>query len=612
MKLKKLKLENFRGYQFVEVKFDENMNVIVGANDIGKSTILEALDIFFGENTIKADSGDINIQALKRGETKYKISCEFDISEKKEILIDSTIKTTFENEFLLNKEGFLEIIKEYDLIKSKLSSKIYLNIFYPKELQENLNILKISKLKELVKKLNLEELVKDKTKKIEYRKVIYSNLKNTTELEEKLLQIDKGFDDYNLWEKIKEELPLYFLFQSDRSNTDKDNEVQNPLKIATKKIVAELHEKIEELKTEIKESVQKIGKDTIEELKQFELDLAENLSIDLTMKSLDTLFSFNIIDEDNILLNKRGSGVRRLMLLSYFMAEAKQQSKGKKIIYAIEEPETSQHPNYQKKVLETFEKLSKLNYQIILTTHSPSIVKQMKENNIIFLKKDGKTTIVKQADLLQQDELLEISNTLGITPNILSKLIISVEGETDINIIKSFNNIKELKDIIDLEKENIDFIPQKGGKIIEWVNRDFLKNSDIREIIICDSDSPTYCELINSVNKLNNPKRKGINTQKLEIENYIHPILYNNLYNTSFQYDKDWDSLDIPNFLVIHCKNLPKYQSYKNDKKIENDLKTEISIKLAPKMTKELLDDLGAFEEIKSWFTEIKNVYESL
>lgn len=612
MKLKKLKLENFRGYQFVEVKFDENMNVIVGANDIGKSTILEALDIFFGENTIKADSGDINIQALKRGETKYKISCEFDISEKKEILIDSTIKTTFENEFLLNKEGLLEIIKEYDSIKSKLSSKIYLNIFYPKELQENLNILKLSKLKELVKKLNIEELVKDKTKKIEYRKAIYSNLKNATELEENLLQIDKGFDDYNLWEKIKEELPLYFLFQSDRSNTDKDNEVQNPLKIATKKIVAELHEKIEELKIEIKESVQKIGKDTIEELKQFELDLAENLSIDLTMKSLDTLFSFNIIDEDNILLNKRGSGVRRLMLLSYFMAEAKQQSKGKKIIYAIEEPETSQHPNYQKKVLETFEKLSKLNYQIILTTHSPSIVKQMKENNIIFLRKYGKTTIVKQADLLQQDELLEISNTLGITPNILAKLIISVEGETDINIIKAFNNIKELKDIIDLEKENIEFIPQKGGKIIEWVNRDFLKNSDIREIIICDSDSPTYCELINNVNKLNNPKRKGINTQKLEIENYIHPALYNNLYNTSFQYDKDWDSLDIPNFLVNHCKNLPKYQSYKSDKKIENDLKTEISIKLVPKMTKELLDDLGAFEEIKSWFIEIKNVYESL
>lgn len=612
MKLKKLKLENFRGYQFVEIKFDENMNVIVGANDIGKSTILEALDIFFGENTIKTDSGDINIQALKRGETKYKISCEFDISEKKEILIDSTIKTTFENEFLLNKDGLLEIIKEYDSIKSKLLPKIYLNIFYPKELQENLNILKISKLKELVKKLNIEELVKDKTKKIEYRKIIYSNLKNATELEENLLQIDKGFDDYNLWEKIKEELPLYFLFQSDRSNTDKDNEVQNPLKIATKKIVAELHEKIEELKIEIKESVQKIGKDTIEELKQFELDLAENLSIDLTMKSLDTLFSFNIIDEDNILLNKRGSGVRRLMLLSYFMAEAKQQSKGKKIIYAIEEPETSQHPNYQKKVLETFEKLSKLNYQIILTTHSPSIVRQMKENNIIFLKKEGKTTIIKQADSLQQDELLEISNTLGITPNILAKLIISVEGETDINIIKSFNNIKELKDIIDLEKENISFIPQKGGKIIEWVNRDFLKNSDIREIIICDNDSSTYCKLINNVNKLNNPKRKGINTQKLEIENYIHPTLYNKLYNTSFQYDKDWDSLDIPNFLVIHCKNLPKYQSYKNDKKIENDLKTEISIKLAPKMTKELLDDLGAFEEIKSWFTEIKNVYESL
>lgn len=47
MILKKLKLKNFRGYTNIVVDFDSNMNVIIGKNDVGKSTILEALEIFF-------------------------------------------------------------------------------------------------------------------------------------------------------------------------------------------------------------------------------------------------------------------------------------------------------------------------------------------------------------------------------------------------------------------------------------------------------------------------------------------------------------------------------------------------------------------------------------
>jgi len=49
MKLIKLKIKNFRGYKD-EVSVDiDNLTVIVGKNDIGKSTILEALDVFFNE-----------------------------------------------------------------------------------------------------------------------------------------------------------------------------------------------------------------------------------------------------------------------------------------------------------------------------------------------------------------------------------------------------------------------------------------------------------------------------------------------------------------------------------------------------------------------------------
>jgi AAA15 family ATPase/GTPase len=46
MKLAKLKIQNFRGYKDEIIIEFGNLISFVGKNDIGKSTILEALDIF--------------------------------------------------------------------------------------------------------------------------------------------------------------------------------------------------------------------------------------------------------------------------------------------------------------------------------------------------------------------------------------------------------------------------------------------------------------------------------------------------------------------------------------------------------------------------------------
>lgn len=46
MKLKSVYLENFRGYQNpMNVEFDD-LTTFIGKNDIGKSTILEVLNVF--------------------------------------------------------------------------------------------------------------------------------------------------------------------------------------------------------------------------------------------------------------------------------------------------------------------------------------------------------------------------------------------------------------------------------------------------------------------------------------------------------------------------------------------------------------------------------------
>ena len=45
MKIKKIKIENFKKFQHLEVEF-QNLDCLVGSNNSGKSTLLQALALF--------------------------------------------------------------------------------------------------------------------------------------------------------------------------------------------------------------------------------------------------------------------------------------------------------------------------------------------------------------------------------------------------------------------------------------------------------------------------------------------------------------------------------------------------------------------------------------
>lgn len=108
------------------------------------------------------------------------------------------------------------------------------------------------------------------------------------------------------------------------------------------------------------------------------------------MKWQDVFKNVSISGDSNIPINKRGSGVKRLVLLSFFRAEAERRLNevdGSGIIYAIEEPETSQHSDNQRLLIEAFKSLSETgNTQVILTTHSSFIVKQLDFANLRLIK----------------------------------------------------------------------------------------------------------------------------------------------------------------------------------------------------------------------------------
>lgn len=82
------------------------------------------------------------------------------------------------------------------------------------------------------------------------------------------------------------------------------------------------------------------------------------------------------------------------------------------IIYAIEEPETSQHTDSQRKLIEALKTLSgALNVQVILTTHSAYIVKQLDFSNLRLIvdKKGTKVTLDVSPGQLQYPSLNEVN-----------------------------------------------------------------------------------------------------------------------------------------------------------------------------------------------------------
>ena len=393
MKIEKLILSNFRSYKDeISIELD-NLSVFVGKNDTGKSTILEALDIFFNENkgVIKIDTDDLNKQAKEEGDTEIKIGVVFG-NLPQELTIDATNPTSLENEHLLNKDGKLTIIKKYP---NGGKEKVFVQAYHPTN--PKCSELLLKKNAELKNLLIDDMKCEDQTKNSELRKAIWTHHSDNLELDEIEIELAKN-DAKNIWEQLKNHLPLYALFQSDRKNSDGDSEIQNPMKLAVQEILKdqELMDNLNTVAREVESKLNEVADQTLEKLNEMNPEIANSLTPVIpspeSLKWVDVFKSVSITGDEDIPINKRGSGVKRLVLLNFFRAEAerrKNENNVPNIIYAIEEPETSQHPSHQRKLIEAFIDLSKSeNTQVLLTTHSPAIVKLLEFKHLKLIEQE--------------------------------------------------------------------------------------------------------------------------------------------------------------------------------------------------------------------------------
>jgi ribonuclease HI len=322
-----------------------------------------------------------------------------------------------------------------------------------------------------LKSMLTEDMIcNDRKKNSEIRKSIWSHYANDLMLDDIEIELSK-FEERDSWDKLKNYLPMYVLFQSDRKNSDGDSEIQNPMKIAVQEILkdSQISSKLSDVAYEVKRKLEEVSKNTLEKLNEMNPDIARTLEPVLpsveSLKWVDVFKSVSINCDDSIPINKRGSGVKRLVLLNFFRAEAERKLKESitpDVIYAIEEPETSQHPNHQMKLIEAFIDLSKSgNTQILLTTHSPSIVKMLKFENIkLIIKNEHKEVVdVKEKDLpypsLNEVNYLAFSESNDEYHNELYGYIESENWLNNFKIGKSTRIYKKIKKDGSISDENI-------------------------------------------------------------------------------------------------------------------------------------------------------------
>lgn len=552
MRLKTVKLINFRGYREVVVPIDEEMTGIVGRNDFGKSTILEALDIFFESGNVKVDKSDMNCFALAAGEERFEIACEFDDLPDR-LVLDANVETTLEREHLLNAGGALEVVKTLKASTGK-PERTAIRCEHPAASPLNsLLSQKIVDLKKLGREMGVA--VADERVASLWRQAI-REAAAPIQCQETLLDVDKALstEAKSVWSKIQEQLPTFALFKSDRESSDSDAEAKNPLQQAVRDAQATLQDQISALERQVEDSVLDVANRTLEKLKEMAPELANELKPRFKEKPKWS-FSFTLDGENGIPINKRGSGVRRLILLNFFRAEAeKSADSARNVIYAIEEPETSQHPNYQVMLMKALLALAgQSNRQIIVTTHVPALAGLIPTDGIRYVTKDEHgAPSVRMPD---EDVLKEAAESLGVLPESgmeRARALVLVEGKADVVFLR--HTSVALRDagyfVSSLDDERIVPVPMGGcGSVKHWVTLKVADSLGVPWCVFLGSDVGGDPVAVKSVQKrkaeVEAVGRPFYTTRKREIENYLCPDLIRQLTAKDVAYTDTCDAKKI-------------------------------------------------------------------
>lgn len=598
MKLRRIEIENFRGFATpLQVEVDD-FTAFIGRNDIGKSSILAALTIFLEGDGVKIEQDD---GCIHGNPSAVRITCEFDDLPDK-VVLDDQFETSLKGENLLLSNGRLRVTKLYDCIKSKIVPAVFINAEkHPVDKDgKSLLPLTLPDLKKLAAAAKVELEIGEATVKAKVRRAIVERSKAFA-VGSADIPVGKN-DSETLWAQLLKHLPMCALFVSDRSSTDKDKEAQTPMGIAVEAALSEVQVELDTLAKHVEKRVQDVANRTLEKLNEMNSELASELTASLKERpKWKDLFKYTLSSNKGVPMDKRGSGVRRLVLLNFFRAEAERKATsegGRPVIYAIEEPETSQHPDHQRMLVRALMEISEKGGQVLITTHAPGLAGEVMVDSLRFIDDDkaGKRHIRSATTEEPAALFAALAERLGMLPDNQVRVLICVEGMNDARFLKHVSRTLHASDanLPDLSSDHrFVFIPMHGGNLRDVVNQHLFRNFRKPEFHIYDrDDGGTYAAQEAEV-KARGDGSTAVQTQKRYMESFIHPAAIKRVKGVDLKVNDDDDYTQEFSRLLKLKKSVAK---------------ASLADEVAPAMTVAEIDERDGKGEIRGWLLQLSKM----
>jgi predicted ATP-dependent endonuclease of OLD family len=310
-----------------------------------------------------------------------------------------------------------------------------------------------------------------------------------------------------------------------------------------------------------------------------------------------TLFKYTLESDGGIPMDKRGSGVRRLVLLNFFRAEAERKAEDsghRPVIYAIEEPETAQHPDHQKMLIKALLEISNNGGQVLISTHAPGLAGEVPIKSLRFIDKnaDDRRTVHSADTDEAQVFYNNIAERLGMLPDSLVRVMICVEGINDFRFLRNISHTLHQSDnsLPDLSNDpKFAIVPMNGGNLRDFVNLHIFKYLMKPEFHIYDQDDGgTYRREANTVNARTD-RSCAVQTTKRTIENYINPAAFARKAGFEIEITNDNNPVELCNGRLG----------------TKNETKMFLNGEVAEEMTAEEIDERDGSGEIRGWLSQL-------
>lgn len=377
--IEKMIIQGFKKFKDFEIVFNKDMNVLVGENEAGKSTILEAIDLALNQKIYGLIDGN-NEQLFNADNIKqFKSKPEF--SRLPEILVE--VYLNMDSELPISKQHFmgLDYTNGKILKEEKTGIKFWYHFdndfqqdFYKLNFSENPNI--------PIEFYKFEWLT--------FQGGSYKRLKNPI----KSLFIDNS--------SVKND--LYGSYAKQVFENKIPNDIRRKLSMKLKTHIADF------LASE--EESLKIGE--------------QSISIDEKKSGISKIID---IRENNISIQKMGKGRE-----NFIKTEVALQIDSSLIL--VEEPENHLSHSMTKKLIEKI-KVESDNSQIIITTHNPLITSRLNIQKTIWITTNEKALKLSDVDK-DVAKFFEKSDDASLLEFVLSKKVILVEGATEYIYVPNF------------------------------------------------------------------------------------------------------------------------------------------------------------------------------